>query len=312
MLIKPAIEQFLVACRCEKGLSMRTLKAYAIDLSQYAGHVDGSEHGDVFFGPEALRQYVRLLRERCKPRSVRRKLATLKAFFRFLEYHSLIKRSPFHQMQLKLPQATVLPRTIPTGHLARLIEHLYGAKRDATARNRSYFRVLTRDIAILETLFSTGMRVGEVSSLRRDQVDLDGNWIRVVGKGAKERLVPICSDPTRRALTDYVALFTDHLQPTSQFFQNRLRHRLSEQSIRNIVHKYARRADLRMHVTPHMFRHTIATMLLQQGVDIRQIQHLLGHSSILTTQIYTHILPDAQRITLESKHPRRLLPVMNA
>lgn len=169
------------------------------------------------------------------------------------------------------------------------------------------YRVATRDIAVLEILFSTGVRVAELCNLKREDIDISRGVVRVIGKGKKERLIPICNSETLDALHDYFQIFKQEILKKGYFFLNRLNNRLSEQSVRCIVRKHSETLQIDGRITPHMFRHSIATLLLENGVDIRYIQTFLGHSSITTTQIYVHVNEKAQRKILSAKHPRRFL-----
>ena len=161
-----------------------------------------------------------------------------------------------------------------------------------------------RDIAVLETLFSTGVRVSELCKLRGTDVDLVHRHILVMGKGKRERIIPICDQAVLKALKCYRDCYATHLMPESAFFLNRGMRPLSDQSVRLIIKKYQKKACIPENATPHMFRHTIATLLLENGVDIRNIQTLLGHSSLAVTEIYTHVSLSAQREALGRKHPR--------
>jgi integrase/recombinase XerD len=156
-------------------------------------------------------------------------------------------------------------------------------------------------------MFSTGMRVSEVSNLLVTTVDLDRGAVLVRGKGNKERLIPICDVEVHSALAAYLAIQSAEREADDAFFfTNRFGRRLSEQSIRMALKRHAKAAGLEK-ITPHVFRHTVATMLLEQGVDLRFIQRFLGHSSIVTTTIYAHVNDKSQRDVLSHRHPRRLL-----
>jgi integrase/recombinase XerD len=168
---------------------------------------------------------------------------------------------------------------------------------------------LARDTAVLETLFATGARVSEICHLRPEDVDLDDGWVRILGKGGKERVVQICDPAIIAALRGYQASREAVLPSETYFFLNRCGRRLSEQSVRTLLRRHAAQAGVGVPVRPHLLRHSVATLLLEEGVDIRHIQHLLGHSSIATTQIYTHVNARNQREVLTSKHPRRRLRV---
>ena len=164
----------------------------------------------------------------------------------------------------------------------------------------------TRDIAVVELLFATGMRVSELCDLRMSDVDIVQGRIRIIGKGNKERLIDICQDETLKALKEWLSLY-ENKTSDSPLFISRLYRKLSPQSVRQLVKNLVEGVGMVKHVTPHTFRHTLATLLLEEDVDITYIQKLLGHSSIVTTQIYTHVNLHKQREILKSKHPRRLI-----
>jgi integrase/recombinase XerD len=167
-----------------------------------------------------------------------------------------------------------------------------------------------RDAAVLELLFSTGMRVSEVSYLRCDHLHLGDGIVHVIGKGSKERILPLCSAEVKRALQDYDQHCSAYKKDRTYFFLNRRGERLSEQSIRYMVKRQA--AELALgKVTPHTFRHSIATLLLEQGTDLRYIQRFLGHSSIATTSIYAQVNEAIHQRILKSKHPRRLIQLVS-
>lgn len=153
------------------------------------------------------------------------------------------------------------------------------------------------------------MRISEVCSLTTMQIDLSDFVIKIYGKGSKERLIQICNKNIQNLISQYYKEFQCELSNKNFLFINRLGNRLSEQSVRNMITDYADRANISLHITPHMFRHSFATLLLEEDVDIRYIQQMLGHSSITTTQIYTHTSINKQKNILATKHPRNKLEI---
>ena len=172
-----------------------------------------------------------------------------------------------------------------------------------------YYKCILRDVAVMELLFATGVRVHELCNLRINDVDLKNKHIKVYGKGAKERYIQITNRDVVSALRRYQNEYIGKINETGFFFINNRGRKLSEQSVRFMVDKYAKSVNAELHITPHMFRHTVATLLLEEDVDIRYIQEFLGHSSITTTQIYTHVSLNAQKKILSKKHPRNKLKV---
>lgn len=153
------------------------------------------------------------------------------------------------------------------------------------------------------------MRISELCTLTTEQIDFNDYIIKIYGKGSKERLIQICNRNVQELLKKYNQSFKFEIANNKFFFINRLGNRLSEQSVRNMITNYAIGVEVPLHITPHMFRHSFATLLLEEDVDIRYIQQMLGHSSITTTQIYTHTSINKQKNILSSKHPRNKLEI---
>lgn len=309
MNLSDAISLFLIHCRLERGLSSLTRTAYQLDLNQFLER----QQKDVPLAVEnihkdIIRDHLGWLEQGYKPRSIKRKLATLKSFFAFLEHEEIVDNSPFRKMRLKIKQAKNLPRTISVSSIVQLLDCAYDNKKTATVGSKSFYDAL-RDIAVLETLFSTGVRVSELCKLKLQDVDIANRQILVMGKGKRERVIPLCDEAVVQALAEYKEHFADHHKPDTAFFLNRDRRPLSDQSVRQIIKKYQKQSRIPEEATPHMFRHTIATLMLENGVDIRNIQTFLGHSSLAVTEIYTHVSLSAQREALTKRHPRSCLSV---
>jgi integrase/recombinase XerD len=306
MTIKEAISTFLSHCQYEKNLSPKTLKAYSIDLRQFSEFL-ATEHGATLLNEAdkvVLRSYIRSLFGPLAEKSVKRKVATLKALFRFLKREDVIEVNPFREMEVRIKETRRLPRSLPLSEVRRLFQHLYRLRYRCSDQTSLGYRTLVRDIAVLETLFATGARVAEVCHLKTHEVDLQDGRVRILGKGARERILDLCDNEALAALRHYDALWEPGLQSDLHFFYNRLGNRLSEQSVRAMLRRHAVGAGIERRVTPHMLRHSVATLLLEEGVDIRSIQVILGHSSIVTTQIYTEVHGGHQRLVL-ARHPRR-------
>jgi integrase/recombinase XerD len=307
MELEEAVSQFLFHCQYEKNLSPKTLKAYSIDLRQFREHLAAHLEITTLAAVDkvALRAYIKSLFGPLKEKSIKRKVATLKALFHFLEREDLILLNPFRKMDVRIKETRRLPRTIPLADLKRLFKYVYHLKSEHPDRDSYAYRALVRDIAVLETLFATGARVAEVSYLRAEDVDLCCGCVKILGKGGRERILQLCDKEALAAVRDYRTLWSEEVEENVFFFHNRMGGRLSEQSVRVGLRRYAAEAGLEVRVTPHMLRHSVATLLLEEGVDIRYIQQLLGHSSIMTTQIYTEVRERQQRRIVAAKHPRR-------
>ncbi|NIM15709.1 MAG: tyrosine-type recombinase/integrase [Candidatus Aminicenantes bacterium] len=302
------IADFLFHCRVEKNLSIHTLKAYKLDLDQFSNYL--SANGKIFdvekIDKQTLREYLQQLMEKNKIKTVKRKIATLKALFNYLEFEDRIPVNPFRKMRIKIKEPLHLPGVLTLNEVKTLIQTVYQVKQQCSDRSTYTYKVIVRDIVVLELLFATGIRVSELCNLRKLDVNIEQNYIQVKGKGSRERIIQLCSQEVTVIMKEYIDLFHPSGSHFSYFFINRLGHRLSEQSVRFMIKKYARLSgiDKDKEVTPHMFRHTFATLLLEAEVDIRYIQQLLGHSTIATTQIYTHITRHKQKEILTTRHPR--------
>lgn len=294
------IDEFLNYCRYHKKFSDKTIRAYKIDLSQYG--VFSNE-----LSKQALWDYIEYLNKKYKPKTAKRKLATLKAFIHFLLLQDLIDFNPFDKLETTIKEPLLLPKTIPLGVIAKLISFSY--QQIVFAKSDYQIRSAVRNTAILELLFATGARVAEICTLRSDNVDLLGNSVKFYGKGSKERIIPIENFAVLSILRKYHSLFEKEIPDSGYFFVNKLGRRMTEQSVRNMINFYCKQCGVDMHITPHMFRHSFATLLLEEDVDIRYIQRMLGHSSITTTQIYTHVTSAKQKEILKTKHPRNKLNI---
>ena len=291
-------EQYLNFCINRKNLDQKTIKSYRIDLQQYKDYYQLNELR--WIEKCSIEQYIDHIHNKYKPKSVKRKIASLKAFFHYLEIEDLIKINPFHKLQIKYKEPFILPKTIPINNIELIINYAYEQYKKATTAYSK--KVALRNILILELLFATGMRISELCSLKANRFDFNDYIIKIYGKGSRERLIQICNANVRCLIDKYI--LTMKPEENEFFFLNRLNNRLSEQSVRCIIDEYAKKAQITQHITPHMFRHSFATLLLEEDVDIRYIQQMLGHSSITTTQIYTHTSISKQKTILATKHPR--------
>lgn len=299
------ISRYLLDCQHQKGLDTKTLKAYRIDLVQFSAFI-GQENAQLT--REMLVSYISDLQQHYKPKTIRRKIASVKAFCGYLEYEGLLCENPFSRLRLKLGAPLILPRTIPLSTIEAILATAYRIKKEAKTFGQR--NTALRDIAVFELLFATGIRVSELCALRCGDVRLDEGEIKIFGKGAKERYVQIANSDVLEALCCYAESHKASMERAGAFFINMRNRPLSDQSVRSIVQKYSQLAGVKSHITPHMFRHSFATLLLDEGVDIRYIQRLLGHSSIVTTQIYTHVSGKKQRDILSDKHPRNKIHSM--
>lgn len=292
---------YLEYCLHQKRLDSKTLKAYRIDLEQFSVQIANMKVLDIT--PCVLENYISRLHQQYKPKTVKRKIASIKAFFHYLEYKSIISQNPFCKIQIKFREPVILPKTIPLNTVEMLLSTIYrqysDAKTDYQRRNA------LRDAAVIELFFATGIRISELCFLKMNDINLYERTVLIYGKGSKERKVQIVNDDVMHILMEYKNSFLSEMQNCNHFFVNQNGTILSDQSVRRMINKYTSLAAIELHITPHMFRHTFATSLLEADVDIRYIQEMLGHSSINITQIYTHVAMSKQKDILTAKHPRK-------
>lgn len=288
------VQQYLETAEYEKKLSPHTVKAYHIDLSQFITFSEGK-----MMNRELLSQYIKHLNEHFSPRSVKRKIASVRAFYRALEVNGQINDNIFEKMCIRINTPKQLPRTIPEDMVKSLLQSAYDS-------HECSHRWRLRDTLVLELLFGTGMRVSEICALSQESFLLSDESLHLIihGKGSKERILQISTPELLALAQQYCIEFSAEIRAHQHILINNRGLPLSPQSVRRIINKYIENAHIPIRITPHMFRHTFATSLLDAGVDVRYIQSMLGHSSISTTQIYTHVTTQRQTLLLAQNHPR--------
>lgn len=294
------ITNYLKYCQYQKRLDGKTLKAYRIDLAQYQSFFPTSTLSEIT--PEMLEAFIADLHKKYKPKTVKRKIASLKALFRYCEYKELIEQNPFHKVQVRFREPIILPKTIPLHTVEIFLSTIYDQLSHAKTPGQQ--KSSLRNAAVAELLFATGMRISELCALKTEDINLYDQTVLIYGKGSKERKLQIGNEDVIKILKRYKACFQTEIQACGYFFINQNGKKISDQSVRRMINKYTALASIDLHITPHMFRHTFATSLLEADVDIRYIQEMLGHSSINITEIYTHVNMAKQRDILTSKHPR--------
>lgn len=296
--LKLIVTNYLEYCEVQKRLNEKTLKAYRIDLKQFLEQMVNTE-----ITVELLEEYIGELHEKFKPKTVKRKIASLKAFFHYMEYKEMIDKNPFNKIQIHFREPVILPKTIPLCVVEKFLETIYEEMDKAKTTYQK--RNALRDVAVVELLFATGIRISELCMLKSNDVDLKYGIVLIYGKGSKERRLQIGNQEVIAILKKYKNDFHNEIEKCGYFFVNQSSRMLSDQAVRRMLNKYTSFATIELHITPHMFRHTFATALLEADVDIRYIQEMLGHSSITITEIYTHVATAKQRDILATKHPRK-------
>ena len=294
-LISEAISAFIWHCRYEKSLNEKTICAYEADLKQFEKLSCANILADV--GKTHIQVWLKSI-STFKHKTVKRKLATLKCFFSYTELENDWFNNPLRRMSIKLKEPSILPIVMTLDEVRTIINVVYDKARNAHGQQH-YLGV--RNSAIIELLFATGIRVDELCKLKNEDVNLSSGYIKIHGKGNRDRVVAVCQEETVNALR---AWSDKKNNDCPYFFVNRLMRPISPQNIRQLIHNLVSESKIKKRITPHTFRHTFATLLLEEDVDIRYIQQILGHSSIKTTEIYTHVTTKKQREILLSKHPR--------
>ena len=289
--LREAIDSFLMELRVERGLSPLTIKAYRHDLAQFAS-VAGTRWRD---DPQPLVDFVTgLQRTGAKGSTQARKSAAVRSFYGFALREGLATRDVPSLVDAPRP-GSYLPDVLSPEDVERILD---APPADAP--------IGIRDRAILELLYACGLRVSELVGLDTDRVDLKGQQVRVIGKGNKERRVPM-GDEARERLHRYRIgpreLWTAG-KPSPAVFVGQRGKRMSRESVWQLVRRWTEAAGVSERVTPHTFRHSFATHLLEGGADLRVVQALLGHASISTTQLYTHLTGERVREVYARAHPR--------
>lgn len=297
------MDNYLHVCEAQRELNDKTVKAYRIDITQFLDYLTGNQ---LSLDKKGINYYLDYLHEKYRQRTVKRKIASVKAFFSYLEYEEKIENNPFNKVRVQFKEEQLLPRSVSQEIIEELLKYMYQQKEndELSVWKR---RLILRDICVVELLFMTGMRISELCELHRDSIDLSKGIIRVYGKGSKERIIPIGNTKVLQLLQEYREKFQKEIE--GNFFVNRYGEALSTQTVRLMLRHYTKEAGIEQHITPHMIRHSFATLLLEEGVDIRIIQQLLGHASIVTTQIYTNVASEQKKKILETYHPRNQMSI---
>jgi site-specific recombinase XerD len=291
MLITGAVTDFLRYCQIERQLSEHTLQAYQGDLDDFSRFVgSGMSVGSIT--ELTLTGYLTDLLEsrNLAIATVRRRFACLRAFSKRIAVLG-ITANLFDRWRLQLPRRKRLPRALSKLEVSQLMRG-FAPKYGASAQVR-------RSSTAVRLMIATGIRVGELCKIQTDDVALDGKSLRVHGKGARDRIVYISDGSLQVDLRKLIEWHRGRGSVNRNLFLNRRLLPMKPQSVRSELRRYSTRMQTTRRVTPHMLRHTAATLLIERGVDIRFVQKLLGHSSIATTEIYTHVSDEALRVTLE-------------
>ena len=295
---KQYIEDFKTYLSVEKNFSEHTLAAYASDIVSYILWLDNVSCTNVDFNK--LREYLHFIqRFDYKKTTIARKVASIRTFYKFLFRERYIDSNP--ALSLSAPKR---PKSLPKFLTPEEVEQILNNVKIETPAG-------FRNRVILELLWATGMRISELSNLNFGDLNLDENEIRVFGKGAKERIV-LVSDRAKGYLVQYInparkliapEYNTNEINDDTPLFINNTGYRLQNKTVRKVINEIVEKIELPKKVTPHVFRHSFATKLIENGADLRVVQELLGHAGISNTQIYTHISMKHMKDVYEAAHP---------
>ncbi len=292
------LKSFIAYLSVEKNFSDHTVYAYKSDLISFFIWTNHQAPEKITYNQ--IREYLHFIQKfNYKKTTVARKIASLRTFFKYLYKSQFIETNPAENISSpKKPKS--LPKFLTEDEMNKILDNI---KIDTPAG--------LRNKAILELLSATGMRVSELSNLNFENLNLDENEITVFGKGAKERIV-LVSERAKKFLIQYIEVARPLIikdapkqeqSSTSPVFVNKTGYRLNNKTIRTVINDIVDKVQLPKHVTPHVFRHSFATKMLENGADLRIVQELLGHSSIANTQIYTHVSAQHLRDEYEKSHP---------
>jgi len=321
MQLKEAIADFVNGYFSTHERSKKTKTAYGSDLEQFGTYVGREFELSSLGGPLIEEWAAHLRKEGYSSASMRRKMVVLKVFCSYWLRRGILNESPFWRVKLSLGRIEQLPRALSETEIQSLLAHAGRTHlgnvrrkglvlaRSRRARNSSRDYRDIRNLALLDLLFATGMRVGEVSSLNVDDFLVTELVFKVHGKGGRGRLAYVVDDQTILIQKQHLEARTQLVSESPALFLNAASERLSTQGIANIIAQFRLDAGIERHITPHMLRHTVATLLLRNGMDIRVVQEFLGHASIATTQRYTHVVKEHLIGELRKHHPSLSLRV---
>jgi integrase/recombinase XerD len=290
------LDRFINYILTEKGLSKNTAESYNRDLIKFLNFLE--KHGNravTSVGRDDILLFLSaMLKEGKKPRSISRALVSVRVFFRYLVSEGIIKKNPAGFVEgMKVEKG--LPKIMSYSDIMKIINAIKSD--EATG---------LRDLAMIELLYATGIRVSELVNLKLGDVDLEVGYLRVLGKGTKERIVPV-GEFARKRVREYLNLSRPRLlgkRISEYLFITRLGKKFTRQGFWLMIKNYARISGVKVNVTPHVFRHSFATHLLEKGADLRTLQTMLGHSDISTTQVYTHVSAEQLKKVYKRSHPR--------
>jgi integrase/recombinase XerC len=313
-LMDPCVEHFVQYLEGERNASAHTITNYLMDINQFVGLIWGDEAKPPYKWKEAdrfaARKFLMFFQKlEMAPATTGRKLSALRSFYKFLVREDYVALNPFTGLPLP-KKGSYLPAVLSMNEVLQLLAAPHAMAKGVAKKTVFDEYVPVRDTAILEVLYSTGMRVGELVGMQERQIDILSGIVNVLGKGKKERLCPL-GRPAEMALQNALSMRSEvwnelgqQGRPREVVFLNKHGGPLTARSIERMVKKYVMYCGLKPTISPHALRHSFATHLLDNGADLRSVQELLGHASLSTTQIYTHVSIEKLKRVYEEAHPR--------
>lgn len=285
MDLEKTLNSFVIEMKSTKNLSTKSIKAYYSDILNFIKFIN--DQNNKMINSENIIKYIDSLKtiKKLKDSSIKRKIISLKIFTQYLYDYSFIDTYPLQRLKFKYKTERTLPKTLTIEEVKKLLNCITSS----FSLSSSNFKIFegTRDLAIIDLLISTGIRIGEICSIKLDDINITDKTLLIHGKGRKERLLFISSSETINNIKKWLEIRSNHLN--NHLFLNRYGNSLTIHSIEDIFYKYRNLSEINPNSTPHYLRHTFATNLLINGADIRSVQEILGHSNISTTEIYTEI-----------------------
>lgn len=291
------VKEFTDHLRSTKNLSEKTLAAYTSDINMFLSSVSDPS------APDICGYIARLQSAGLKDSSVKRKIVSLRIFYEYLTERGIVERSPFDSLKFRFRTEKRLPKTLTVQEVKRLLASLTPA-----SEKMSEFRLRqsTRDAALIDLMISTGIRISEAAAIKFDDVIVPEHALLIHGKGRKQRIIYISAPETWSRLMEQLRA-QRRGGKTEYLFTNHLGDPLTPHGVEAIYAKYAAKANISKHTTPHYLRHTFATNLLANGADLRSVQEILGHSSVATTEIYTEVTSKRKKQVLNKYNYRNKL-----
>lgn len=311
MKVETAISQFLSAHFDNSDRSPKTRRAYECDLRQFNTFIQSRQETEAIANvtPDVIEAWVaHLITQESAPATIKRKLATLRCFLNHCVLRTDLSDSPASRLRFRFGSSARMPKSLDLDEAKLLLQTARQKMRDAESNEtdrRAFFAM--RNATIIELMMATGLRVSELTGLNIDSINWSEMSLLVNGKGMRQRLAFFSVEELSKLIRAYFNCRLIADAATSALFINHRGNRISEQGVAYVIKQICNGVETRIHVTPHVLRHTAATLLLQNGVDVRLVQEFLGHSSITTTQRYTHVTRQHLKAVLETKHHSNML-----